>query len=340
MPLKLRRHSRSNRWYLRGTIRGISVDESTGTNDREAAEQIRIIREAQLLRQSIYGVEATTTFLEAAVGYLTDGGEARFLGRFNEQTGKWTGLIGHFGTTPISKIDQSAIDSAARQLLPNAKPATHNRQIYTPLSAVISWAATRNLTPVRRIARPRQPRGRLVWLKPNEVERLLAATAPHLKPLLIFLFGTGARVGEAVSLTWDQVDLQAKRVTFVDTKNGEHRGVPLNSRVLSSLANLPHRIGAVFRRPDGEAYATKDAAGGQIKTAFAGACRRAGLKDVTPHTCRHTWASWYYMETRDLRGLMELGGWKSERMVVRYTHVNPDHLAEAVEKLPWAKVKI
>jgi hypothetical protein len=37
----------------------------------------------------------------------------------------------------------------------------------------------------------------------------------------------------------------------------------------------------------------------------------------------------------NLRGLMELGGWKSERMVMRYTHVNPDHLAQAINTLPW-----
>ena len=38
----------------------------------------------------------------------------------------------------------------------------------------------------------------------------------------------------------------------------------------------------------------------------------------------------FYGETHDLRALMELGGWKSERMVIRYTHVNPDHLADQI----------
>ncbi len=96
--------------------------------------------------------------------------------------------------------------------------------------------------------------------------------------------------------------------------------------------------------------------GGQIKTAWIGALKRAGLADkVTyigchdgklknrwkprfrPHDCRHTWATWAYAATRDLRALMELGGWKSERMVFRYTHVNPDHLAGAIDRLPWAE---
>ncbi len=37
------------------------------------------------------------------------------------------------------------------------------------------------------------------------------------------------------------------------------------------------------------------------------------------------------------RALLELGGWKSEHMVMRYTHVNPDHLVAAVNALPWDK---
>jgi integrase len=65
------------------------------------------------------------------------------------------------------------------------------------------------------------------------------------------------------------------------------------------------------------------------------ACRRAGIKNFRPHDCRHTWASWLYAENRDLVGLMRLGGWRSERMVLRYAHVNVADLAPAIQQLPW-----
>ena len=152
---------------------------------------------------------------------------------------------------------------------------------------------------------------------------------------MIFLFGTGARLSEAVYIDWKNIDLAARRVRFMETKNGEARGVPLNERVLVELANLDHRDGAVFRRPDGAPYARRRDCGGPVKTAFKGACRRAGIADFTPHDCRHTWASWFYAATRDLGALMELGGWKSETMVLRYVHLNPDHLAAAINSLPW-----
>lgn len=75
-------------------------------------------------------------------------------------------------------------------------------------------------------------------------------------------------------------------------------------------------------------------AGTRIKNAFAGACRRAEISDFHPHDCGHTWATWHYAKNRDLGALMRLGGWKSERMVMRYAHVNVGELQHTIDKLP------
>ena len=135
-------------------------------------------------------------------------------------------------------------------------------------------------------------------------------------------------------LSGPDVDQARRRVALLETKNGTDRGVPLHSRAFQALARLPQRDGPVFRRPDGGPYATRRDGGGQIKTGFQAACRRAGIVGFTPHDCRHTWATWFYRQTRDLKALMELGGWKSERMVMRYVHVNPDHHRAAIDSLP------
>jgi Phage integrase family len=94
----------------------------------------------------------------------------------------------------------------------------------------------------------------------------------------------------------------------------------------------------LFRRPDGLPYARKADGGGQFKTGFGCACRRAGLSGVTPHTLRHTWASWHYQQHRDLRKLMDLGGWNSLAMVVRYSHVNADEHADSINNLPAIQI--
>jgi integrase len=325
MPLKLSKRHGSPNWYIRGTLRDVTIDETTGVADRAVAETIRARREWEILQGSIFGRKSVATFLEAAVGYLEGGGERRFVKR----------LTDHFSDMPLAKMDQAVIDRAARMLYPDAASATLNRQLYAPVSAIINHAAARGLCDARRIARPALPKGRVRWITPAEAEGLISACSPHLRPLVIFLLYTGARMSEALYLDWRNVNLQGAQVQFIDTKNGESRGVPLHPRALAALASLPHRAGEVFRRPDGFAYKRIEAAGGQIKTAFNGACRRAGITDFSPHDCRHTWATWHYAANRDIIGLMKLGGWKSEKMVLRYAHVNVSHLANSIEALPW-----
>jgi integrase len=152
-----------------------------------------------------------------------------------------------------------------------------------------------------------------------------------LRPLVLFLFYTGARLSEALYLDWQQVDLSRGEVQFVETKNGYARGVPLHPRLLEELNALSYKEGNVFRNRYGRPYSR----GSRIKTAFNGACKRAGISDFTPHDCRHTWATWHYAANRDLLALMALGGWRSEKMALRYAHANVSHFAASISALPW-----
>lgn len=358
MPLEIYQRPDSPNWYLRGTLRGVRVRESCGTDVKSVAEEIRAKREWEILQSSVHGVKAGGTFLGAVAIYLENGGEARFL----------QPLIDHFGSTVAGKIDQEAADAAAKKLYPGLAPATLNRQLYTPLTAVINMAATKrpsSFSPVK-FVRPELPKGRVRWITHAEAFNLIEACAPHLKPLVAFLFYTGARVGEALWLDWRNVDLQRGQVQFLDTKNGTDRGVPLHPDLVAILANLPHREGCVFRKqgrlikptgfmprnsnsgapivPEvalGEPYAPLDpddprdvSAGSRIKKGFKAACTRAKITNFHPHDCRHTWATWHYQENRDLNMLMHLGGWSSLSMVLRYAHVNVAHLAPSINKMP------
>jgi integrase len=193
------------------------------------------------------------------------------------------------------------------------------------------------------LERPQSSPDRARWLTEAETDRLIESCADHLRPRVIFLLYTGARVGEALWLDWRCVDLYRRHVTFPKTKNGQRRGIPLHQRVVIALANLPHREGEVFRRPDGLPYerpkrSDDHSAGTRIKTAFKAACRRASITDFHPHNCRHTWATWHYIANRDLGALKRLGGWKSVRMVMRYAHTNVDEFKHTIDRLPGGKM--
>ena len=109
MPLKLKRRPGRPHWYMHGTVRGISIRESTGVTDQKAAEAIKARREWEIIQRSVFGAEASATFVGAAVKYLEADGEKLYL----------KPIIAKIGSVPLAKIDQGLIDKVARELYPS-----------------------------------------------------------------------------------------------------------------------------------------------------------------------------------------------------------------------------
>jgi integrase len=294
MSLKLYRRPGSKVWYVRGTVRGIHCYETSGTSERTQAEAYRATREAELYEQSVFGARAVATFAQAAVSYL------EFAER-DQRTRTYTArLVNHFGNSKrLGQIDQTAADRAVTAIVGNeAAPATKRRGVYTPLAAILNHAADRKWCERPKFRLPTVPTGKTRWLTPVEALALVAAAAPHLKPHLHFVVCTGARLSEALDLDWADVDLPAAKVVFRYTKNGFDRVAALPEAALFTLANLPgeelepgvfEKRGRVFRRDDGKAYVDRERLeGGQIKTGWRGALKRAGIAErTTPHDMRH-----------------------------------------------------
>lgn len=324
MPLTLYR--RGHIWHLRGSIAGRRVRQSTGLSDKCAADIYRARVEAELIERRAYGKAATRTFAEAAISYIEAGGEGRFL----------TPILSHFGPDKlVTDIDMEDINAAARALYEGAAPATINRQLIGPISAVVRghFKAIRKAPPI--FARRPERNARLRWLTPEEARDLLAACDDRTRPVVGFLLGTGCRTSEAFKLKAPDLHQATGEAFIADPKNGEARMVRLPAKAIALMGPRPEE-GAVFRTPKGQAYVTGDRRGGQMQTAFNRARDAAGLgQDVTPHVLRHTWATWYYAQTKDFGGLMDLGGWKSPQMANRYRKIAPADLAARLYAQGW-----
>ncbi len=99
--------------------------------------------------------------------------------------------------------------------------------------------------------------------------------------------------------------------------------VPMNSRVVEILKTLPRTSPHVFPP---EKYR-------RVGQGFPTIVRKAAIQDFHFHDLRHTFASRLAMAGVDMLTIKELGGWKTLGMVIRYTHLSPDHKRAAVERL-------
>ncbi|MCO5144603.1 MAG: tyrosine-type recombinase/integrase [Aquamicrobium sp.] len=325
--LTLVKRPKSPYWIARGTINGIRVERSTGEASKPEARKklTAIIEEAQSAPASHDWRDMT--FARAMTAYLDNGRDPRFLDR----------LLEHFQDIALGDIDNAAMSRAANSIYPGRAAATIRRQLYVPVNAIINFVKDEKL---------RAPKGggaRTMFVMPALADKIIQAStaqpSPWLPALITFLFGQGARAGETFAIDGrDDIDLAGRWAMLRDTKNSHERRVTLQPRVIAALSLLPNigEPGPLFRRFDGKPFAEKAGRGGQVRTAFATAVRSGGGDPgiITPHVCRHSWATWFYAQTRDPLRLKEEGGWLSNEWQ-RYVKLGTPEIGEEAAKKGW-----
>jgi integrase len=217
-----------------------------------------------------------------------------------------------------------------------AAPATQIRYL-AALSHVLSFAVHEldwlDSNPVRKVRRPREPRGRVRYLSPEERDRLLAAckasAEPRLYALLVLAVGTGARQSELLRLRWPDVDLQRCTATIHETKNDERRTLVLAGRVLEVLRDH----GTVRRIGTDLVFANDRGVAAFPRVAWEQALDAAKIEDFRFHDNRHTFASYLAMSGATLAELAEALGHKTLAMVKRYAHLSEQHTSRVVGRM-------
>lgn len=326
MPLKLipPREGKTPFYSVKGTYIGVHVDRSTKTGKRAVAAKI-MSRWEQDIERGSYAVPGEATFASAAASYMKAGGERTYVGR----------LLHHFKDTPLSHIDQAAIDSAAASLYPRATAATRNRQVYTPISAILRHGGRSG-----NLRRPRGHAGNLAtaWLWPEEAHRIFEEAEKidkEFSALLIVLCYTGMRLSEALNMTWDNVRLADGYGYVPDTKNDEPRAIFLPPVAVAAIGNLSadRGVGRLFRF----------AKSGHLYSLLKVTAIKAGV-DLPPrsafHVFRHTFATWMRRYAgADETSLIATGAWKDKKSVSRYTHTVVSEESKRAALLPTPKVR-
>ncbi len=257
----------------------------------------------------------------------------------------WKSRIGHL---TLADLNAAAITQCRNDLLTSKtrrgrvmSPATVVRYMaalsHTLNIAVEDWGWLED-SPMRKVSKPKEPRGRERFLSDDERARLLtqckASKSRWLYTVVVLAISTGMRSGEIMGLRWPRVDLVREQLLLTDTKNGASRAVPLSGLALSLLKEAAklRRIDTdlVFfsetptRRP-GELIKAVD-----LKKPWSTAVAKAKLADFRFHDLRHSAASYLAMNGASTIEIAAVLGHKTLQMVKRYSHLANSHTASVV----------
>ncbi|SCA63190.1 Uncharacterized protein SCG7109_AJ_00210 [Chlamydiales bacterium SCGC AG-110-M15] len=247
------------------------------------------------------------------------------------------------GAYALNRLSPSILVECREKLLAERiqkKPrtvATVNRYLAT-FSLVLNTACIEwewlDDSPMKKVKKYKEPRGRIRYLDEEEKFRLLDAckqsSNSQLYIIVMLALSTGMRLGEILNLTWTDVDLEAGKAVLHETKNGERRVVPIVSFALELLRKHKDMQKAntllVFPNERGSGHV-------KIRKNWERAMKEAVVENFRFHDLRHTFASYLAMNGASLAELAEALGHKTLAMVKRYAHLSEAHTAGVVQRM-------
>lgn len=178
--------------------------------------------------------------------------------------------------------------------------------------------------PIPLIRKPETPPSRTRVLSDAEKDRLFDILKPRFKnsnPWILFIvqfaLETAMRQWEILGLGWSDIDLNKRTAHLETTKNGDRRTVPLSTRAVQILQEIPRNI-------DGRVFPMNKAA---LCANFSNACKRAGIEDLHFHDLRHTAITNMAGKFSNILELSAVTGHRQLSMLKKYYHPKAEDLA-------------
>ncbi len=260
-------------------------------------------------------------------------------GRSEKTAVNYSGCIRAFANAtpvPLDQVEREHIARFIRDLAQARELASSTIANFVHALRFFYGQTMRRPDLVDGLRAPRITQKPAVVLSPDEVTRLFDCIRCSAQfAIASLLYGTGMRLGEATSITVDDIDVARGLIIVRHTKSRRPRVVRLTQELLGIL-----RDDWRARRPPKPLLfpgldPTRPIDPSAVQHALRRAAAAAGItKRVTPHTLRHTYATHLIEGGVDLHTVQLLLGHSSLFTTLRYLHVSNAHLAGRPIALP------
>lgn len=246
-------------------------------------------------------------------------------------------LIPFFGKTPLNKISTLQVEQyKAQQAGEGLVATTINSELHVLgkcLRDAQEWLELHKIPKMKMLKVPPLEND---FLTEEECEILLPQMQGLWYDLVYTALKTGLRLGELKGLKWQDIQwenmtLTVKRTwctiakSLLSPKGNKERTIPLTDDVHTLLLRRRQKEGFVFKGKNGVFN------GRRLNYEIAQACKRAGLRKVTCHILRHSYASHLALKGVPIIVIQKLLGHSDIKVTMRYAHLSKSSVNEAVE---------
>jgi integrase len=319
-----------------------------GHEDYKLAKQLLRKRLAELVKAEVTGVRSETLTVSAFIDlHYWPTVKATLAPDWATRSREiLDAIIQVFGETRLTGLRREAIEQWQATRRTVVKGSTANKELSRLrhcLARAVDWGYL-VVSPAAAVEKAKEAAGRVRYLSPEERTALLDGDLVDIKSsdgrswtmrrepnatlrrYMLAALGTGARRAELIRLRWQDVDLRKGTVAFIGTKSGENRTVPITGTFLKALDGLPRSL-------DPKAHVLPRIQPRVLSRSFARYVATLKIANLCFHDLRHDVASTLTAAGVQQRSIMAILGHKDPRMTIRYQHLAPGHLRDAIRAL-------
>ena len=249
-------------------------------------------------------------------------------------------LVPFFGKTQIGKIKAVQIEEyKAKHIKRGLAPKTINNHLMVLnrcLKIAQEWL---ELEKIPKISKLKAPLPEFDFLSYEECDLLLSNMEGIWREIALTAIKTGLRMGELRGLMWPDVDWNNRTINvrhswctskkgLVSPKSNKVRQIPIVDQVYDLLLNRKRKTGFVFTNEKNQKFSAD-----RLNERILNTCRKAGIRKITCHVLRHTFASHLAMAGASVKAIQELLGHSDIKVTMRYAHLSQSSLRQTIELL-------